>query len=451
LASAQRQIRKQKIQGLLLMGLGLPGIFYLFEQIERDAAQNLTGNQTIVLLAVFFGSVNCFALGLILLLAAFKNLPVLTDARLKKGLWLKLAGVNFLALCAALAVLDDSRMFGDEWRESWLVVPAIALFVVVAHRGIILLRTGWKYEIVSAEEVLKKDDRPPVVYIRSFKDDHVIIAATSRARKWYANIFLWAASVSIEQELAFIMNRVGPVVAIGKPGEPLPELGAARLYVSDDEWQNRITEMMKQSRLVVIRGGTTANLWWEIDQARRVLPLRKLLIVSPGEGEESREFNLGIEQRFGQPVNPRGERFTVSPFSWILPFGQELGRIAYFGENGRPYVQPIYWTMSLKGFVLAPYRPNQDPLESAFRKVFQQLDLPWNVEKRQSTATLLAFFGGMLGLHHFYVGQTRKGALSILFCWTGIPLILSLIDGVKFALADEEEFKRRFLPACSEL
>jgi TM2 domain-containing membrane protein YozV len=131
-----------------------------------------------------------------------------------------------------------------------------------------------------------------------------------------------------------------------------------------------------------------------------------------------------------------------------LPFGQELGRIAYFSEDGRLYVQPIRWTMSLKGFVLAPYRPNQDSLESALRKVFQQLDLPWIVQKRQGTATLLALFGGMFGLHHFYIGQIRAGVLSILFFWTGVPLILSLIDGVKFALADEEEFKRRFLPAA---
>jgi TM2 domain-containing membrane protein YozV len=448
LASTNHQeSRKQKIQGLILMGLGLPGIFYLMEGIERNTVHDFIDEQKFVLLVVYFGSVNCFALGLILLLAGFKSLSVWMHPRLRKGLWVKLAGVNFLALCAAFAVLDDSRVFGDEWRESWLVVPALALFVLMAQRGIVFLRTGWKYEIVSAEEALKRDGRPPVVFIRSFKDDHVIVAATSRANKWYGNIFLWTAAVSIEQELASIMNRVGPVVAIGRPGEPLPELGAARLYVGDDQWQNKITEMMKQSRLVVIRGGTSANLWWEIEQAARVLPLRKLVIVVLGKGEETRDFNRGIEQRFGQPVNPRGERFTVSLFSWFLPFGKELGRIAYFGEDGRLYVQPIYWTMSLKGFVLAPYRPNQDSLESAFQKVFQQLDLPWNVQKRQSTATLLALFGGMLGLHHFYIGQNRKGALCVLFFWTFIPLILSLIDGVKFALADEEEFKRRFLTA----
>jgi TM2 domain-containing membrane protein YozV len=445
-SSDQLEIRKQKIKGLILMALGLPGIFYLMEQADQNAWHTFTNFKLAIAAVVYFCSANFFVLGLMLLLAGLKEVPALSEPQLKRGLWMKLAGANFLAIVSALVMLDDQGAFGNHWKESWLVIPALALFVISARRGINLLRTGWRYEVVSADNALKRDGRPPVVYIRSFKDDSVVIADTSRSRKWYANVLAWTAAVSIEQELAFIMNRIGPVVAIGKPGEPLPELGAARLYVGDDEWQNKITEMMKQSRLVVIRGGTTANLWWEIEQAARVLPLRKLLIVSLGQG--TTDFNLGIEQRFGKPVNPHSENFAGSPFSWILPFGQELGRIAYFSEDGRLYVQPIRWTMTLKGFVLAPYRPNQDSLESALRKVFQQLDLPWIVQKHQGTATLLALFGGMFGLHYFYIGHHRAGVLSILFFWTGVPLILSLIDGVKFALADEKEFKRRFLPVA---
>jgi hypothetical protein len=441
LATYHREIRKQKIKGLILMALGLSGVFYLLEHAERNSWHRFTNLQLTITALVYFAAANLFALGLMLLLAGLKELPALTEPRLRRGLWMKLAGANLLAILFALVMLDDQRAFGDAWKESWLVIPVLALFLVSARKGIKLLRTGWKYEVVTAEEALKRDGRPPVVYIRSFKDDDLIVAATSRAAKWHTNIFLWTAAVSIEQELALIMNRVGPVVAIGKPGEPLPELGAARLYVGDDQWQAKITEMMKRSRLVVIRGGTTANLWWEIEQAARVVPLRKLLIVSIGRGEMADEFDRGIEQRFGKPVNPRSESLTGSPVSWILPFGKELGRIAYFGEDGRLYVQPIRWTMSLKGFVLAPYRPNQDPLESVLRKVFEQLDLPWIVQKRHGTATLLALFGGMFGLHHFYMGQTRKGVLSVLFFWTGIPLILNLIDGVKFALANEEEFR----------
>ena len=41
---------------------------------------------------------------------------------------------------------------------------------------------------------------------------------------------------------------------------------------------------------------------------------------------------------------------------------------------------------------------------------------------------LLAFFLGGLGIHKFYVGKIGMGILYVLFCWTYIPLILSIIE-----------------------
>lgn len=41
---------------------------------------------------------------------------------------------------------------------------------------------------------------------------------------------------------------------------------------------------------------------------------------------------------------------------------------------------------------------------------------------------VLAFLLGGLGIHKFYAGRTGKGILYILFCWTGIPNIIALIE-----------------------
>ncbi|MFI3242928.1 MAG: TM2 domain-containing protein [Akkermansia sp.] len=41
---------------------------------------------------------------------------------------------------------------------------------------------------------------------------------------------------------------------------------------------------------------------------------------------------------------------------------------------------------------------------------------------------VLAFFLGYIGIHKFYAGKTMAGVLYLLFCWTGIPAILALID-----------------------
>lgn len=83
-----------------------------------------------------------------------------------------------------------------------------------------------------------------------------------------------------EEQLAEVMDQVGPFLAVGKPGESLPEVGAARIYVGDDEWQHRVSELMSQARLVVLRAGETANLWWEVKTGRSALRFNSQLATA---------------------------------------------------------------------------------------------------------------------------------------------------------------------------
>ena len=41
---------------------------------------------------------------------------------------------------------------------------------------------------------------------------------------------------------------------------------------------------------------------------------------------------------------------------------------------------------------------------------------------------LLCFFLGGIGIHKFYSGKTTSGVLYLIFCWTGIPLIISVFE-----------------------
>lgn len=41
---------------------------------------------------------------------------------------------------------------------------------------------------------------------------------------------------------------------------------------------------------------------------------------------------------------------------------------------------------------------------------------------------VLAFFLGGIGIHKFYAGRTGAGIAMLLFCWTGIPSLIALID-----------------------
>jgi hypothetical protein len=53
---------------------------------------------------------------------------------------------------------------------------------------------------------------------------------------------------------------------------------------------------------------------------------------------------------------------------------------------------------------------------------------------------------GGVGLHKFYLGKPVQGVLYIFFCWTFIPAILGLIEGLNFAFMSDKVFRDRYLP-----
>lgn len=61
------------------------------------------------------------------------------------------------------------------------------------------------------------------------------------------------------------------------------------------------------------------------------------------------------------------------------------------------------------------------------------------------TASVLAILLGGLGIHRFYLGETALGILDILFCWTGIPSLVALIDGIVWLFESDEVFYRGWL------
>lgn len=59
-------------------------------------------------------------------------------------------------------------------------------------------------------------------------------------------------------------------------------------------------------------------------------------------------------------------------------------------------------------------------------------------------AGLLAVLGGGFGLHRFYLGQPVWGIVYILLIWTGIPVLLGLIEGIYYLAVSEEVFQRKY-------
>lgn len=46
------------------------------------------------------------------------------------------------------------------------------------------------------------------------------------------------------------------------------------------------------------------------------------------------------------------------------------------------------------------------------------------------TYALFAFFLGGFGAHKFYAGKTTMGVIYLVFCWTFVPAVIALIEGI---------------------
>ena len=65
-------------------------------------------------------------------------------------------------------------------------------------------------------------------------------------------------------------------------------------------------------------------------------------------------------------------------------------------------------------------------------------------EHNKTTAALLALFLGGLGMHKFYLGRTGMGLIYLVFCWTFVPAIISLVEGIQFLSMSESEFAMKY-------
>ncbi len=218
------------------------------------------------------------------------------------------------------------------WRCFFYVsaIFAIGLYAYAPDAGSILLPI---YAIVlillfhrnkkgfferSAHEVLQTDSRLPILYLRSFKSDLSFVEFFS---------FRYG---SFDEALCASFETVGPVVVIGKPTEKGSSgLGAARLYVSDKDWQVVVQDLMQRAQAVIIRAGVTPGLRWELSEAfRRLKPEQVILFLTFGWGlSESREDKY---QRFVAWA----QQFIVKP----LPEQIDGAFLVYFDNEWNPHL-----------------------------------------------------------------------------------------------------------------
>jgi TM2 domain-containing membrane protein YozV len=64
--------------------------------------------------------------------------------------------------------------------------------------------------------------------------------------------------------------------------------------------------------------------------------------------------------------------------------------------------------------------------------------------KNKTTAGIFALLFGGIGIHKFYLGKIGTGIVYIFFCWTFIPAILGVIEGIKYLTMKDADFDVKY-------
>ncbi len=65
------------------------------------------------------------------------------------------------------------------------------------------------------------------------------------------------------------------------------------------------------------------------------------------------------------------------------------------------------------------------------------------IMKNKMVAGILGILVGGFGIHKFYLENIMPGVVYLLLCWTGIPSILGLIEGIIYLMDTDEQFQAR--------
>ena len=259
-----------------------------------------------------------------------------------QGLALMIVGIVLLVGWPALALL-----------ENWLPL-LIAVFIGVPV-GAGLLGTGRRMRLPSYEEAVARDHRPPILYLRSFGSEDVAIPQRPPGlagemvrrlwdRAWFFSLpgmaVAWLvrllytlgglAGDRLEEQIARVVRRTGPLVAIGRPGESIATGGAIRAYLSDEDWQDFVLARIREAHCVLLQIEPTAGTWWEFRQCITRIPRHRLVLMLTAR--------FGSLQRYDE-VRLLAQR----TLDLTLPRNPGEAAFLFFDRDGTVHRAPIVW------------------------------------------------------------------------------------------------------------
>jgi hypothetical protein len=290
----------------------------------------------------------------------------------KSGRTQKAIGVILLVLVGVIQMVFQAA----DLEITGTMIPFLMLSMfLLTVGGVVLLWRGKQHAARKAAPGILGDARPEVLYLRPFRSDTTTFKNILEA---YGKGF--PGMSTDEEQLAEALLPFGKMVAIGRPGEPLPTPGAVRIYADKEvlpaiiteeeekveEWKKIVDAMMRAARLVVIQAGTGDNLFWELNHAVRTVEPRKLLIMFRGMSKKEYEiFRAKFEPVLGVQLSPAAELWR---FFWGIS-----GFMSFAGNWRQPRFHSMGCPLSRRGV-----KKQLRFYHFTLKPVFEDFGLEWN-------------------------------------------------------------------------
>jgi TM2 domain-containing membrane protein YozV len=253
-----------------------------------------------------------------------------------------LKGTGLTLMCASVVVLVTTPT-SQPLREGVQLLIGLALIPVgvrVFRSGVGSVRDVRIAAAPTVQDELARDPRAPVLYLRSFKHD------PTAGRVEYLD------NHSDEEQLSAVLRRIGPVVAVGDPSERRVSLGASRIYLSDDEWQDWVESQMAAAALVIFRASDTDAFLWEVATAANQLPPEKTAFLLPRDPLLYQAFRQKFTEQLERPL-PAGLPPITRSKAVEAPIPPDIWGLMYFTPAGQPVFRS--WMSAEKLYTFAGF------------------------------------------------------------------------------------------------
>lgn len=215
------------------------------------------------------------------------------------------AGGVWIFALAAIEPYGDSSWVSTDAATLWsagggLLTMALVLTALGAPN--VIRRVADKFAVKAYQNVRDWDARAPIIFLRQFDQDKARLRAEGIDP--FIRLPVGAARPrTIDELLLENASPYGPVIAIGDPRNPLPPLGAARVFVPGDgaDWQSTVSALVDASKGVVICPASSEGVRWEIELlSGRYAHAWAIYLANPEVAEaESRQL---LEACVGEPI-----------------------------------------------------------------------------------------------------------------------------------------------------